>query len=161
MVRSLKSPTFWVAFAALVIAMGGSAFAATLINGRSIRKGTIPGDRLGKNTLRGDRVKNGALTGNDLKGNTLTGKQIAESKLGEVPKAKTAGATADSGLLGGMPPAKFQRFTGPAKSPGVPQGNAIPPGYGVAGAYGCASATAHCVVSLPGPAPTKITTVSS
>src|SRR4051794_25073555 len=140
MVRSLKSPTFWVAFAALVIAMGGSAVAATLINGKSIRKGTIPGDRLGKDTLRGDRVKNGTLTGAD----------IDESKLGTVPRATVAGAAGDTGFFGGMPPNKYQRFAGPANSPNIPQGNGIAPGYTETGAYGCDKG-ASCVVSFSAP----------
>jgi hypothetical protein len=140
MVRSLKSPTFWVAFAALVIAMGGSAVAATYINGKSIRKGTIPGDRLGKNTLRGDRVKNGALTGAD----------IAESKLGTVPRATVASAAGDTGFFGGMPPNKYVRFAGPANSPKIPQGNGISSGYVETGAYGCDTGRS-CAISFVAP----------
>src|SRR3954467_824049 len=140
MVRSLKSQTVWVAFAALVIAMGGSAVAATYINGKSIRKGTIPGDRLGKNTLRGERGKNGAWTGAD----------IAESKLGTVPRATVAGAAGDTGFFGGMPPNKYMRFAGPANSPNIPQGNGIAPGYMQTGAYGCDTGRS-CAISFIAP----------
>lgn len=144
MVRSLKSPSFWVALVALVVAMGGSAVAATLINGKNIRKGSTPGDRLKKKTLKGDRVRS----------NTLTGTQIAESKLRTVPKAITAGAAADAGQLGGLPPLRFQRYS----QDGGRTGNGIAPGYTANGATGC-NPGQRCVVSLPGPAPVAVVNV--
>jgi hypothetical protein len=55
---------------ALVVALGGSAYAATKINGRHIVKHSIAGNR--------------------IKGNALTGAQIEESKLKKVPSAQTA-----------------------------------------------------------------------
>jgi hypothetical protein len=139
MVRSLKSPSFWVALLALVVAMGGSAFAATLINGANIRKGTVASDRLKRNTVKGDRVAS----------NTLTGADIAESKLGTVGKAfqsTVAGAAADAGLLGGDPPSRFVRF-----------GRSMSAGYTVTGAYGCTTTAGTCVVSLPEPSNANIT----
>ena len=140
MVRSLKSPTFWVAFAALVFSLSSTAVAASIISGKNIKKGSIPGDRLGKNTVKGDRVKNGSLTGSDLKSNTLTGKQIAESKLGRVPSSITAGAATDSGKLGGLPPGGYYRY-----------GATITPGVTATGAFGCTgTGVSQCVVSFPG-----------
>jgi hypothetical protein len=59
-----------IATTALVAALGGSAYAASKINGRHIVKHSIPGNR--------------------LKGNALTGAQIEESKLKKVPAAQTA-----------------------------------------------------------------------
>jgi hypothetical protein len=63
-----------IAVTALVVALGGSAYAAAKINGKDIAKHSIAGNR--------------------LKGNALTGAQIKESKLGKVPAAKTAGTAA-------------------------------------------------------------------
>jgi hypothetical protein len=59
-----------IATTALVVALGGSAYAATKINGRHIVKHSIAGNR--------------------LKGNALTGAQIEESRLKKVPAAQTA-----------------------------------------------------------------------
>jgi hypothetical protein len=64
-----------IALLALFIALGGTGYAATKLNGKNIRR----------HTIRGTALKN----------NTLTGKQIKESKLGKVPKARHAD-TADT-----------------------------------------------------------------
>jgi hypothetical protein len=57
-----------VALMALVVALGGTAYAAGRINGNAIQKHTIGGGKLKKNTL--------------------TGYQINVDKIGEVPLAK-------------------------------------------------------------------------
>jgi hypothetical protein len=70
-VKSLRpSPAFVIATLALVVALGGTAYATTKISGSQIKKHSIPGNR--------------------MKNNTLTGTQIRESKLGKVPNAKHA-----------------------------------------------------------------------
>lgn len=67
--RRRPSPALIISLVALFIAMGGSAYALVITGGQ---------------------VKNGSLTGKDLRRNTLTGTQIRESRLGKVPKARTA-----------------------------------------------------------------------
>jgi hypothetical protein len=64
------SPAMVVALAALIVALGGTAYAAQRINGGAIKKQTIGGGKLKKNTL--------------------TGFQINNNKLGVVPAAKRA-----------------------------------------------------------------------
>jgi hypothetical protein len=64
------SPSLIVALLALFVAVGGTAIAVNKINGKTIKKKTIPANR--------------------VKPNALTGKQINEAKLGVVPKATTA-----------------------------------------------------------------------
>ncbi len=59
-----------IALLALFVALGGTVYAAHGINGRSIKRGSIPANR--------------------LRANSLTGAQIAEDKLGTVPSARTA-----------------------------------------------------------------------
>jgi len=61
---------------AVFIALGGSSYAALKIDGRDVRARSIPGNR--------------------LKGNALGGTEIAESRLGTVPRAENAA------LLGGL-----------------------------------------------------------
>jgi hypothetical protein len=78
---------------AVVLALGGgTAVAAGVINGRRIVRHSISGAK--------------------LKANTLTGRQVAESKLGRVPRAKRA---AEAIRLGGVPAAGYLRLTGKAQ----------------------------------------------
>jgi hypothetical protein len=59
-----------VAYLALFVALGGGAYAASHINGKTIKKGSIPGNRLKKDGV--------------------TGVQVKESTLGTVPRATRA-----------------------------------------------------------------------
>jgi hypothetical protein len=64
------SPALVISVLALFVAMGGTVYAASKINGKAIKAGSIPGNRLKKHSL--------------------TGKQIDLSKLGTVPSATSA-----------------------------------------------------------------------
>ena len=66
------SPALFVAVLALIVAMGGSAVAL---------QRTQSGDSL---------IAKRTLSGNRLRLNTVTGKEVAEGKLGRVPKANLA-----------------------------------------------------------------------
>jgi hypothetical protein len=66
------SPSMVVALTALVIALSGTAIAATQL---------VSGDKL---------IKKGTLSGNRLRKHTITGTQLNLNKLGKVPSAKTA-----------------------------------------------------------------------
>lgn len=68
--RRRPSASMVIALVALFAALGGTGYAAAVINGRDIQKRSIPGNRV---------VDNG-----------LTGKQVNESKLGKVPLAQQA-----------------------------------------------------------------------
>jgi hypothetical protein len=59
-----------VATLALVLAIGGTSYAAVTINGKNIKNRTVAGKKLKKNTV--------------------TGTEVNESKLGQVPTAKQA-----------------------------------------------------------------------
>jgi len=72
-----------VATLALVLALGGSAYAATQVGSHE--------------------VKNRSLRGIDVKKNALTGKEIKEEKLGVVPSAgQASNATTLNGLSSGL-----------------------------------------------------------
>lgn len=64
------SPALVISLIALFAALGGTVYAASKINGRTIKVKSIPGNR--------------------LKSNTVTGKQVKESTLGRVPEARSA-----------------------------------------------------------------------
>jgi hypothetical protein len=68
----LPFPAMLVALAALVVALGGTAVAATAL---------INGDTL---------IKQNSLSGNRLRKHTITGTQVNLKKLGKVPSAKRA-----------------------------------------------------------------------
>jgi hypothetical protein len=145
------SPAMVIAVLALVVALTGTSLASdtvgqisALINGKRIKKGSIPGKALKKNTV--------------------TGTQIKESSLGKVPKATLADTAtnatnattaANANALGGVGPTNFQTFTE----------RAIPSGVTVTGAFGlstnspAAGATSTTItqgVSLPGIAPVAL-----
>jgi hypothetical protein len=66
----MPSPAMVVALLALFVAMGGSVYAASQINGTTIKKNSLPGNRIKKDSV--------------------TGKQVKESTLGTVPNATNA-----------------------------------------------------------------------
>jgi hypothetical protein len=64
------SPALIVAILALFVALGGTVYAASSINGKLVKKNSLPGNRIKKNTV--------------------TGTQVKESTLGQVPSAASA-----------------------------------------------------------------------
>jgi hypothetical protein len=64
------SPALIVAILALFVALGGTVYAASSINGKLVKKNSLPGNRIKKNTV--------------------TGTQVKESSLGQVPSAVSA-----------------------------------------------------------------------
>ena len=78
--RLLPSPAMVVALIALVLSLGGSAY-ALVITGASIRNNTVTGKDIRKHSLRG----------HDLRANSVGGGAIKETSLGAVPLAFAAG----------------------------------------------------------------------
>jgi hypothetical protein len=79
-----------ISLLALFVALGGTVYAASRINGRAIRVGSVPGNRLKRHSVGADRLKPAVLAGT-LKG-PLTGEEIDERSLGQVPSAAYAEA---------------------------------------------------------------------
>ena len=78
--RLLPSPAMVVALIALVLSLGGSAY-ALVITGASIRNNTVTGKDIRKHSLRG----------HDLRANSVGGGAVKETSLGAVPLAFAAG----------------------------------------------------------------------
>ena len=89
------SPALLVSVLALLLALGGTVYAAKKVNGRSIVVKSIPGNRLKPHSIGANRLKPGVL-GKQFSG-PLTGADIDESSLGTVPSAVHA-QSADSAL---------------------------------------------------------------
>jgi hypothetical protein len=70
-----------VACTALALAVGGTAFAGSLISGSSIRNGSITAAKLRSATLTGLQVRNGSLPGTKLRNDSVTGRQVNEATL--------------------------------------------------------------------------------
>jgi hypothetical protein len=87
-VRRAPSPAMVVACLALIVALGGTSYAAI---------------RLPANSVGTKQLKKGAVTGVKVKSNTLTGNQINESKLGKVPSAGNADSATNATTAGSAP----------------------------------------------------------
>ena len=74
--RLIPSPAMIVALVALVMSLGGSAY-ALVITGKSIRN----------NTVTNKDIRNRSLTGKDMRVDKVGGGAIKESSLGPVPSA--------------------------------------------------------------------------
>ena len=80
------SPAMLVALVALVSSFAGPALADQAVEVAKKAK-----------LINGSKIKTRSIGGSKLKNNTLTGKQVAESKLGKVPKAKQADTATTAG----------------------------------------------------------------
>lgn len=94
------SPALVISMIALFVALGGTGYAASQINGKTLKNNSVPGKKL----------KNKTVTGGKVKPNTLTGTQINESSLGIVPNAAhaaTATSAANAATLEGRSASSF------------------------------------------------------
>jgi hypothetical protein len=86
-----------VAIIALIVAVGGTAFAG-------------PVAQLAKRVSGNKIIKKRSLSGNRLRKHTITGTEVKLTKLGTVPRAKTANTAnlaANANALGGQPASAF------------------------------------------------------
>ena len=65
---------------ALFVALGGTAVATGVLDGKKIRKGSITGKQ----------IKAKSVPGGDLKPDTVRGRQVLESSLAKVPRSRAA-----------------------------------------------------------------------
>ncbi|MBS1878728.1 MAG: hypothetical protein JST31_04390 [Actinobacteria bacterium] len=101
-----QGPALAVACLALMVALGGSVYAAAKIDGRAVKPGSLPGDRLEKGSVAGNRLKPETLRGSRIEPGSLTGREVDATTLGEVPEAvhaESAGnaRTANTALAAG------------------------------------------------------------
>lgn len=79
-----------VACLALFVALGGSVYAAGKINGKQIKRSSLPGNRIRPKTIPPNRITPKSLTGRQVKANSLSGAQINEKSLVGVSAAALA-----------------------------------------------------------------------
>jgi hypothetical protein len=84
-----------IACIALFVAFGGGVYAATKIDGHTIRAASLPGNRLIPGSVPGNRLRTGTIPADKLAPDSVTGAQVDVATLGQVPSAVHA-ANADS-----------------------------------------------------------------
>ncbi len=89
-----QGPTFAVACLALMVALGGSVYAAAKIDGHTVRRESLPGNRLERTSVPGNRLKPGSVGGGRIASGSLTGVQVDAATLGKVPEASRADSAA-------------------------------------------------------------------
>jgi hypothetical protein len=85
-----QGPAFALACLALMVALGGSVYAAAKIDGHAVRRESLPGNRLERASLPGNRLKPGTLRGGRIAPGSLTGVEVDAATLGKVPEASRA-----------------------------------------------------------------------
>lgn len=85
-----------VALLALVVAMGGTSYAAITITGKNIKNGTVTGADLKNSSVTGADVRNGSLAANDFKSGALIAKSIPRKRVPAVDGIDTATARANA-----------------------------------------------------------------
>jgi hypothetical protein len=66
---------------ALMIALGGTGYAAVSITGRDIRNGTIRGADIANGTITSSKIRNRAIKGSDIAVNTISSKNVRDASL--------------------------------------------------------------------------------
>src|SRR4029077_11108633 len=102
------SAAMLVAIIALFVGLVGGAYAASSIDGNSIKNGSIKGSKLKKNTLTGTQVNESTLGAvpNAVHADTATNAKHADF-IGEVENAAQADNAANAAKLGGIIAASY------------------------------------------------------
>jgi hypothetical protein len=79
-----------IACIALFAALGGSVYAAGKINGKQIKRNSLPGNRIKPKSVKPNRIKPKSLTGRQVKPRSLTDTQINQQTLDEISAASLA-----------------------------------------------------------------------
>lgn len=85
-----QAPALLIAGVALVAALGGTVYAATKIDGKTIKAKSLPGNRLTPGSVPGNRLKPGSVAGDRLAPDSVTAAQLDLATIGQVPSAAHA-----------------------------------------------------------------------
>jgi trimeric autotransporter adhesin len=93
--RSLPRPrpATAIALVALVMAMGGTSVAGSLISGSTLKNGSVTGKKLAKGTIDGTRLGKGAVTGVALGAGAVSWKSLGAQIVAAAPVALPVGST--------------------------------------------------------------------
>src|SRR4051794_37847715 len=79
MLRHKPTPATLISLLALAVALGGTAYSAAKINGRTITLRTVPGKALKKRSVGSTEVARHSLSGKHIKDGGLTAIQMAST----------------------------------------------------------------------------------
>jgi hypothetical protein len=103
------SPALAIAVLALVVALGGSAYAVRQINGATIRIRSIPANRIANNALTGTQINEARLGRvNEARNATNSKFALRASAADSAANALNAGSARSADTLAGSPPTAFQ-----------------------------------------------------
>ncbi|MDX6675427.1 MAG: hypothetical protein QOH11_2845 [Solirubrobacteraceae bacterium] len=103
------SPALAIAVLALVVALGGSAYAVRQINGATIKIRSIPGNRIANNALTGTQINEARLARvNEARNATNSKFALRASAADSAANALNAGSARSADTLAGSPPTAFQ-----------------------------------------------------
>jgi hypothetical protein len=103
------SPALVIAVLALVVALGGSAYAVRQINGATIRIRSIPANRIANNALTGTQINEARLGRvNEARNATNSKFALRASAADSAANALNAGSARSADTLAGSPPTAFQ-----------------------------------------------------
>ena len=103
------SPAFAIAVLALVVALGGSAYAVRQISGATIKVRSIPGNRIANNALTGTQINEAKLGRvNEARNATNSKFALRASAADSAANALNAGSARSADTLAGSPPTAFQ-----------------------------------------------------
>jgi hypothetical protein len=106
---SRRQPALAIAVIALFVAVGGGTVyaAATKINGKQIRPGSIPGNRVKPNSMPGNRLAPGSVAGDRLRPGSVSADQLAPGAISasQLTPGSVTGVQIDVATLGQVPTA--------------------------------------------------------
>src|SRR5262245_13389230 len=92
----MPSPAMIVGIIALIIALGGTGFAA----GFKLGKNSVGSRQLKAKAVTGSKIANNAVNGTKIANNSVTGDDINLSALGTVPSASSSGQAGNANTVG-------------------------------------------------------------
>jgi hypothetical protein len=108
-----------VAYAALFVALGGTAIAASQIGSKDIKRDAVKSKQIDAAAVRKNEIKDNAVRGEKVKDDTLSGDDIDEATLTNV----------DAATLGGKPPSSYLTSLVYMKTSGTGPGTLLASGY--------------------------------
>ncbi len=88
------SPAILVSSAALLVALGGTSYAAAQINGNQIKNNTVSGAKIKNNSIKSNDIRNGSIKAKDIKDGVLpTGSRWALVNAAGQIEAQSGGFT--------------------------------------------------------------------
>jgi hypothetical protein len=107
-----------ISLIALFVALGGTVYAAAGINGKTIKRGSIPGNRLARNGVTGAQINEGTIGQVPAAASADTAQRAVDANRADKAKEATTATTAktattatsaeDAKALGGKPASLYQ-----------------------------------------------------